>query len=188
MLPRQNKICHSGAREARTRNPGATSAVLAPGFRIALCASGMTKSFSFALAVLALCACASSAPLWRAQDGIDYRVDVVDQPSDRRFELEFVSLADRPLCFSTESWPFRGKVGWGSTQVAIAVGDQRYPIQDWNMGYCPGNECASRVEARGRAHGYLSYDEFPGAPFDGREQSLQFNIGVYACQGGERPV
>lgn len=140
------------------------------------------------LAPLTLTACASTPSSdWRGEEGVDYRVDVVDRPSERRFDLQFVSLSEQPLCFAADAWPSGGWMAWVRGLVSVEIDGGTYPIEDHNSGYCVGDACGARVEARGAASGHLPYERFGDAPFDGSvSRTLHFNIAVHACHGGER--
>lgn len=147
----------------------------------------MRETFLLA-AVLAATACAGAPEIWRASEGVDYRVEISDNPALERFDMRLTSLSDRALCYSPAQWPSRGKVDSASTYVFAEIGERRYPIRDWNSGICvSGNACGSRLAPHAEVDGFIAYAEFPTAPFSAAEEHrLIFSIPVGRCYGGER--
>lgn len=90
----------------------------------------------------------------------DFTLTIRNASEARRFELELTAGA-APICFVIQQWPDdHGRLDTGS--LAYAVTDAgRFAARDYNFGYCPGGCGELRVEAGGRLHAFVSWDEFP---------------------------
>ena len=107
---------------------------------------------SGAIAVLA--ACAPPAPeqppvvesvYEAARRQVDYRATTLPDLGQQRFVIEFISLADRELCFSADRWPTaEGLLGYNRT-----------PRIEGEM---------LRLAPHGELNGFIRFDQFnPGA-------------------------
>ena len=63
---------------------------------------------------------------------------VKDKPSENRIEVLFTNETEELLCLLPEHWPNQaGKINQASDYVFLLVADRRFPIQDYDTGYCP---------------------------------------------------
>jgi len=80
-------------------------------------------------------------------------------------------------------WPnAAGKINQASDIVTLQVDGQRFPVVDFNTGYCTGERCATHVAAGETTTAFISYDDFnlPGS-LRQRPKTLEFSISAYVC-------
>lgn len=85
-----------------------------------------------------------------------------DYPNERRIELGFANESEDFLCLLPGCWPNQaGKIHFASEYVFLIVNDQRFPIVDFNTGYCQGRDgCATRVAPGEVVFASISYRDF----------------------------
>lgn len=84
-------------------------------------------------------ACATTREIDAPVVGVDFTVSMHDNPIAHRFDLRLTSHSKRKICLPPEQWPNQsGKVDWAKDYISVRVGAKRFPIADWNGGYCPG--------------------------------------------------
>lgn len=85
-----------------------------------------------------------------------------DFPEEGRIELRFKNELQVPLCLLPESWPNQGgKINQASEYVFLVIDGVRFPIEDFNTGYCPGaNGCATRVAPGEEVSASIPYRDF----------------------------
>lgn len=106
-----------------------------------------------------------------------------DNPERGGIELEYRNSSDLRLCLTADYWPnSAGKINMGSDVMFLVVGAERYPVKDFNTGYCP-ESCATKVDPGETLKAFIRYEEF-GLPIDlqGREKKLEFVPKVFACK------
>lgn len=82
-----------------------------------------------------------------------------DNPNKHQVELTYRNESKTSRCLSPEQWPnTAGKIDQGSDYVFLVVGDKRFPIEDFNTGYCPG--CATSVAPGKEVSAVISYKDF----------------------------
>lgn len=137
------------------------------------------------LSLFATSACVTTPEPTFPQLGTDYIIRVTDNPNAQRFELEFVSKANRAICLTPDHWPnSAGRID-SDEGTTVVVGGQRFPLTDFGTGYCPG--CVeARVRSRGTVRASLPYGGFGDLPPDlyGSEKSLEFSPVPNWCWGG----
>ena len=110
----------------------------------------------FALSALAafFLGCSSTSRIIEVEYGF------IDNVAERRVELTFRNSFDHTVCLLPESWPnSAGKINQASEYVFLVINEQRYPIVDFNTGYCPG-DCATRVASGGKVLAFIPYSDF----------------------------
>lgn len=105
-----------------------------------------------------------------------------DWPSENRVEVLFTNETDEQLCLLPEHWPNQaGKINQAGESVFLVVAGKRFPIEDFNTGYCPGG-CALVVRPGETVSSAIAYDDF-GLPAELRQAPKQLELPVvaYAC-------
>jgi hypothetical protein len=105
-----------------------------------------------------------------------------DWPSENRIEVLFTNDAEDPLCLLPEHWPNQaGKINQASENVFLLVGGRRFPIEDFNTGYC-SDGCALVVHPGETVSSSIAYDDFQ-LPGDLRyaPKQLEMPFVAYAC-------
>src|SRR6266480_1580537 len=100
------------------------------------------RLFLFPLVLLFLLRAAAGSD--RANKSADprYRLDIVDRPNEKRFNLSLKSLDRRSLCIYFDEWPNKfGQLHFGSGRVKLESSEGTYPARDENFGYCVGPSC-----------------------------------------------
>jgi hypothetical protein len=131
----------------------------------------------FALVALLGIGCAASTGLF------PIRYEFVDIPSERRIELHFRNDLGHFVCLSPEFWPNQaGKINQASGAVFLLVGTQRFPIEDFNTGYC--RDCALRIAPDESVTASVRYESF-GVPDSlvNEEKRIEFLPKAYRCRG-----
>ena len=127
---------------------------------------------------LALVACATTAH----SSLIAYRF--FDQPEQQRVELRYKNDTRQTMCLAPEHWPNHAdKINQASDIVFLLVAGQRFPIQDFNTGYCSGGECSLRVAPGEEVAAFISYADF-NLPQElwFEVKTLEFQSQAYACK------
>lgn len=112
---------------------------------------------------------------------VDYRF--VDVPAERRIEVSYRNLSRTQICLLPEQWPNQaGKINQASDIVVLVVGSERFPIADFDSGYCPQG-CATRVAPGQTVTGSIPYAEF-GIPERLRDapKELEFSPRAFPCR------
>lgn len=130
----------------------------------------------FLLPLLVVAACATATEL------IPISYDVVDDPTHREFRVSFRNATDSQLCLNPEDWPnAAGKIDQASDRVAVVIGDQRFPMLDFNTGYCVGG-CPFRVRPGEELAASIPYSEFEiPASLEGSDKRLEFAPQAFRC-------
>lgn len=108
---------------------------------------------------------------------------MTDSPEERRIEICFLNDASRTLCISEGDWPTPiGKLHYMSERVALVVGDERFPVEDFNTGYCDG-ECVIRVLPGKSITGFIPYADF-NLPERLRlaSKKLEYPLNAFVCK------
>jgi hypothetical protein len=105
---------------------------------------------------LLLMACTSTTGV------IPVEYQFTDLPDEGRISLRFKNELEYPLCLQPESWPnSAGKINQASSYVFLIVDGERFPIDDFNTGYCPEpRDCATRVAPGEEISASISYSDF----------------------------
>jgi hypothetical protein len=105
-----------------------------------------------------------------------------DRPSEGRVEVLFTNDTENQLCLLPDHWPNQaGKINQASDYVFLLVAGERFPIEDFNTGYCPGG-CALVVHPGETVSSSIAYDDFQ-LPDDLRRAPKQLELPVvaYTC-------
>lgn len=116
-----------------------------------------------------------------------YRVEITDNPKQKRFIIVLTSLDDRSLCLGIGQWPNRlGQLDFGSSWVELKSGSKSFRPRDTNFGYCPG--CEIRVAPRSELKGFIGYAEFADAATIAAlpERQLHFPVTAWVCKEQHR--
>ena len=111
---------------------------------------------------------------------------LIDHPSENRVELLYRNDRKDAVCISAGEWPnVAGKLNQMGDRVFLVVGDERFPIEDSNTGYCVGNKgntCVQRVGPGEEISGYIAYKEFNLLPqLRYSAKKLEFSPQGYIC-------
>jgi len=90
---------------------------------------------------------------------IDYQF--FDNPEESRVELRYQNKNDKAVCIAKEDWPnLAGKINQSSDIVFLEVAGKTLPIEEFNTGFCQGEQCAIVVKPDEIINGFISYDGF----------------------------
>lgn len=109
---------------------------------------------------------------------------LVDHPDESRIELLYRNESKQTVCISADYWPnLAGKLNQMSDRVFLVVGGERFPIEDFNTGYCIGETCARRVAPGEQISGSILYKDF-GLPehLKSEPKTLEFSPRGYVCR------
>jgi len=140
-----------------------------------------------AMLVIAMASCASvSVPL--APDA--FRLEIRDNPSELRFDVELQSYHDRALCVSSNNWPLSGgTLRAENTGVYLETAAGILPLQGPFVSvYCPGGCGEVRVEAGATMSGFFAYSAFGDADRIAADPSrqLHYALAPQACRRSVR--
>lgn len=108
----------------------------------------------------------------------------VDHPDEGRVELLYRNESKRTVCISANNWPnLAGKVNQMGDRVFLIAAGQRFPIEDFDTGYCIGEKCAQRVRPGEQISASIPYTEF-GLPesLTKEPKTLEFSPTGYLCR------
>ncbi len=122
----------------------------------------------------------SSCAVNRAFIPIQYRF--TDHPAEHRIELSYRNDSRLTMCLLPEHWPnAAGKINQASGTVFLIVGQKRFPIEDFNTGYCPGG-CARRVAPGEAVFAFISYSDFSlPDEFVNAQKQFEFSPAAFRC-------
>lgn len=104
--------------------------------------------------IIFLFGCAAQSKL------IEINYQYVDNIKEGRVDLSFKNNSNYTVCLTPEDWPNKGhKINQASNEVFLVVGDKKFPIQDFNTGYCPKG-CEIYVKPGEQISANLPYGEF----------------------------
>ena len=90
---------------------------------------------------------------------LDWRL--VDHPEESRIELLWLNGTSKTVCLDAEAWPNQaGKMNQMSKSVFLVVGAERFPIEDFNTGYCPYGCTPLYVGPGEQISGSIPYRDF----------------------------
>lgn len=112
---------------------------------------------------------------------IEYRM--IDQPDEQRLELRYKNDSERAMCLGPEQWPnATGKLNQMGDAVFLVVGNERFPVSDFNTGYCP-DDCSQSVAPGEEIVSQISYVDFKlpdRLRFE--RKTLEFHPQAYPCK------
>jgi hypothetical protein len=130
----------------------------------------------FLLTIVFVAACATTTEI------IPIAYDLVDDPAHREFRVSFRNSTNSQLCLTPDHWPnVTGTINQASDRVAVVIGDQRFPIEDFNTGYCVGG-CPFRVQPGEVLSATIPYSQFDIPPsLEGSDKRLEFAPQAFRC-------
>lgn len=135
----------------------------------------MSRALVF-LATLLTIGCATSGKLFL----IEYEFS--DKPTQERIELRYTNGLRRTVCLVPEYWPnSAGKIDATPGTFVLVVGQERFPIERFNTGYCP--RCATPVAPGETIIATIPYADFHLPPSLVKEaKSLEFVPKGFHCR------
>ena len=127
------------------------------------------------LTLLLIVSCASTTQL------ITIEYNFLDNIRERRIDLSYKNGTSHRLCLSPEDWPNSGhKLNQAGNEVFLVIGDKRFPIENFNTGYCP--HCVIRVNPGQQINASIPYGDFslPESLYHEVKQ-LEFRPAAYRC-------
>lgn len=116
----------------------------------------------------------------------NFRVEIIDNVDERRFDVSLASLDDHAICVSKESWPGEsGGFAGPQDYTYLQVGSNRLPVRSaLSSIYCPGGCGEHRVAPHGVLRGFIAYGEFADANAIAAEprKELHFPLIPYYCR------
>lgn len=112
---------------------------------------------------------------------IDYQM--ADKAAKAGIELSYRNESNKTMCLLPEHWPnAAGKINQASNHVYLIVGDERFPIEDFNTGYCPEG-CATYVAPGERISAFVAYSDF-NLPIHliNEPKKLEFSPKAFECR------
>lgn len=108
-----------------------------------------------------------------------------DLPLANKVEVVLVNDRKYQLCLFPEHWPNQaGKINQASRRVFLLVAGERYPIEEFNTGYCPGG-CPMVVYPGEAATASIAYDDFDlPAELRHAPKQLEFPAVAFRCHAG----
>lgn len=106
----------------------------------------------------------------------------IDVPAQSKVEVTYRNQSGTTMCLLPEHWPNQaGKINQAGDIVFLVVAGRRFPILDFNTGYCPQG-CAIRVEPGETAAGFIRYADFE-LPEQLRDapKTLEFSPMAFPC-------
>lgn len=105
-----------------------------------------------------------------------------DNVNEKTIELVFHNTYPYPVCFTPEMWPnTSGKIDAAGDFVYLTIDGVRYPMKNFNTGYCPG--CSIRVSVDESIRGVIPYKyfELPERLY-GAKKDIHFSPIAEKCQ------
>ncbi len=108
--------------------------------------------------------------------------ELKDWPADGRIEVLYTNDTDGKVCLLPEHWPnHAGKINQASDYVFLIVADERFPIEDFNTGYCIP-VCALVVRPSETVSSSISYDDFRlPSHLHNEPKRLELPVTAYTC-------
>jgi hypothetical protein len=114
-----------------------------------------------------------------------FRIEVTDQPNQKRFLIVLKSLDNRPLCLGVEQWPDQlGQLDTGSRRARVTSSEGTFLARDASFGYCAGDACVLHVAPGSTLKGFIGYAEFGSAAAIAglRDRRLHFPVTTWVCK------
>jgi hypothetical protein len=108
--------------------------------------------------------------------------EFLDIPAERKVELRYHNDLGRTICLSPSHWPNQaGKIDGPDGKIVLVLSEKRFPLIDFNTGYCPG--CAQGVAPGETIIGFISYSDF-NLPEElvNEGKKLEFTTYGYFCK------
>jgi len=108
--------------------------------------------------------------------------EFMDRPTEARIELSYTNETHGKVCLLPEHWPNQaGKINQASKYIFLVVGNERFPIDEFNTGYCPGG-CALVVRPGQTVSSSISYNDFrlPSNLVHAAKR-LEFSLTAFTC-------
>lgn len=116
-----------------------------------------------------------------------FRLSVIQDDANHRFNIAFSSKDERPICISKENWPnTAGRFTVDNGDVFLKIGADSLPSRSPLMSaYCPGGCGELRIGPMEELRGFIAYDSFgePAQIAAETEKDLIFDVYPYYCLG-----
>jgi hypothetical protein len=135
------------------------------------------KRTGAALIVALAAGCATHSAL------IPIKYEYADVPAEHQIEVAYRNTTRITMCLLPEQWPNQaGKINQASDSVFLVVGQERFPIENFNTGYCPQG-CATRVAPGETVSSSIQYADF-GLPerLKDAPKTLEFSPMGFKCK------
>ena len=136
------------------------------------------RSHLIAIALCFLLGCAARVL------SVPVQYELIDHPDERRIELLYRNDSGKMVCLSAEDWPnLAGKLNQMGNRVFLLVRGERFPVENFNTGYCVGDACAKRVAPGEQISGSIPYKDFDlPKRLWGEPKTLEFSPQAYVCR------
>jgi hypothetical protein len=112
-----------------------------------------------------------------------YRPDVLvrDAPEEQRLYLEVRNTTKKPMCFDQGNWPnSEGEIDSAKDRAFIEAEGKRFPMTDFDTGYCPG--CVARLPPGKSLTAFVKYSDFElPARYEAAPKRLIFQPAAFSC-------
>lgn len=111
------------------------------------------------------------------------KYDYVDVSAKRQIEIAYRNHTGVAMCLPPEHWPNQaGKINQASDILSLVVGQERFPIESSNTGYCPQG-CAVHVAPGEQVSSSIPYADFrlPERLTDA-PKTLDFSPKAFVCK------
>lgn len=116
-----------------------------------------------------------------------YVLEIKDNISQQRFDLELRSNDSRSFCIEQDQWPDGyGSISGGAARAILIVGDERIPAMEPRFSTsCVGPCEMYRIEPSGTLQGFITYAQFGDPKSVETRVGKQLRFGVhpnYSCR------
>jgi hypothetical protein len=105
-----------------------------------------------------------------------------DNINEKNIEIVFHNTYPHPVCLTPEMWPnASGRIDAAGDFVYLTIDGVRYPMKNFNTGYCPG--CSTRVSVGETIRGVIPYKHFElPEKLHGDKKDIHFSPVAEICQ------
>jgi hypothetical protein len=134
------------------------------------------KSVLVIMALLGSIACASTG------GAFSIKYECIDIPSEQRIEMRCSNDRGYTICLLPEFWPNAyGRIDAAPGSFVLVVGQQRFPIEKRNMGYCP--KCAEHVPPGKSTSASIPYASFHlPESLKNEKKHIEFVVKAFRCK------
>lgn len=142
--------------------------------------------FGFCLLILLVALQSSCSTAATRPSSESFRVEIIDNLDERRFDVSVTSLDDHAICISKENWPDEsGGFAGPQDYTHLRVGSGTLPVSTaFSSIYCPGGCGEHRIAPQGVLRGFIAYGGFADANAIAAEprKELHFSVTPYYCR------
>lgn len=136
------------------------------------------RIFGFTILGLFLGSCASSMEVVLEK----LPINIKDNLAANRIEITYENTTNQDICLPYASFPLRGQsVNYGPGKILLSVDSVRYPLGDFDTGYC-ASDCSTSVPIGTSVFGFIKYSDFdlPEAEYF-KSKNLVYEAYGYKC-------